>query len=396
MPIPVLLPRLSQDMTEGTIERWLVQEGAVVQAGEPLLELQTDKALTEVVAPAGGILAGIRYPDGALVAVGTVVAHVLARGELASDLPGSGPAPEAAPPAQPAAAAAAAPDPAPPRRVIASPHARRLARRSGVDLARIQGRGPGGRIIAADVEAAAQASAVAAPAAAAPAAPTSDGRSYQALPLSRIRQVTAERLARAWSDVPTFTLDVEVDMTEAARWRERAAARVSYTALLARAVAAALRRHPQLNSSFHGNHLRVYREVNLGVAVAGPDGLTVPVIRGADGRSVAELGGELARLAGAAQSGRLAPADLDGGTFTLSNLGMYGVDSFTAVVNPPQAAILAAGRIRPVPVAAGESVEVRPVLSLRLSADHRAVDGADAARFLADVKSLLENPYLML
>lgn len=274
--------------------------------------------------------------------------------------------------------------------MVATPLARRAAREIGVDLRTAQGSGPHGRVVYADVLRSAQSR----PSQEAPAQPS--GSEYEVISRTHIQVQTASRLTGMWQTTPQFVLETATDMTEAVRWHEQTAGRMSYTALLVRAIAAALSRAPRVNSLLVEDELRRYRTIHVGVAMATEDGLVVPVIHHADRLTIGDIQARLDDLREQAEAGRLQLADLTGGTFTLSNLGMYGVDAFTAVINPPQVAILACGRIMETPVGHQGQVVIRPTLCLRLTVDHRALDGAQTAPFLVDVKRLLESPYMLL
>lgn len=411
MAAEVKVPRLGQGMESGTIVKWLKAEGDAVEKGEPLYELDTDKVTQEVEAEAAGVLLKIAVAEGE-VPVGTTIAFIGEQGESVPDVSGNGkpttaertaeeqkaeapappePQPEPEPGAEPERAA-----PEPVRRkegerVKASPLARRIARERGVELASIAGTGPEGRIIAEDVERAA--SRPAAPAA----APAGEAES---VPLTSIRRTIARRLTEAWT-VPVFQLQVSADMERAnavvAGAREvHPDVRVSLTDLLTKVCASALVRHPEVNVSFTGEALLKHPTANVGIAVAAPQGLVVPVVKSAERLSLAEIAAVRADLVDRSRSQKLKAEDMDGGTFTISNLGMYGVDEFVAVLNPPQAAILAVGATEDRPVASGGEVVVRPTMAMTLTVDHRAVDGAPAADFLRTVKAMLEEPGLAL
>jgi len=379
----VIMPALGMAQETGKVLRWLKAEGDEVAKGEPLMEVETDKVTVEIEAPTDGLLAGLRAAEGAEVPVGQAVAVILAPGEA---LPENGASaakePEAAPVAQ---AVAAAPVEAPARearRRLASPKARRLAAEQGIDLDALgEGSGPGGALVAADV---------AAPPAHAP-APAGGEQ-----PLSRIWSVMAERTAQSWASAPHFYLLREVDAGRLASWRsvarDRAGRDVSVTDLLVRATAAALARHPQANAAWADGSIRINDEVNVGIAVAVEDGLVVPVVHGADRLGVGEIAARREDVVTRAREGALRPEDVERGTFTISNLGMFGVDAFNAVVNAPQAAILAVGRIveRVVPVDGAPGI--RPMMALTLSCDHRVIDGALGAKLLQAIVAILEKP----
>jgi pyruvate dehydrogenase E2 component (dihydrolipoamide acetyltransferase) len=420
----VKLPRLGQGMEMGTIVRWLKGEGDPVQKGEPLYELDTDKVTQEVEAEASGVLLRIAVPSGD-VPVGQVVALIGEEGESAEPAaPSSGeagtasgdngaPASAEKPAEAPAREAdreqgrraagdtAAAESPATPTslqpadgRVKASPLARRIARERGIELASIRGTGPEGRIVAEDVERA-EAAPAAAPAALPAAAASGE---VESVPLSNIRRTIARRLTAAWT-VPAFELTVSADMTRSnellRRLRERDV-RVTVTDLLVKVCAQGLARHPDVNVQYTEEALLRFPAADVGLAVATEQGLVVPVIRSAERLSLAEIAAARADLVGRARDRKLQPAELESGTFTISNLGMFGVEQFIAVLNPPQAAILAVGATEERPVARDGEVVVRPMMTVTLTVDHRAVDGAPAAEFLQTVKALLEDPALAL
>lgn len=394
MATEIRLPRLGQGMEAGTIVRWLKAEGEPVRKGEPLYELDTDKVTQDVEADAGGVLLKILVPEGE-AAVGTLVALIGAEGEAvpATAQPVvEAPKREPTPPPLDSASPYSEP-PLEPRaaRVKASPLARRLARERGVDLAAIRGTGPEGRIVAEDVERGG-----------APAAPAPAAAEAEVVPLSQTRKTIARRLTEAWQ-APVFQLSASADMTRALALRERLVARAAEGELeptvndvLTKLAAAALVRHPAVNAHFAGDAIHRFRAAHVGIAVAAPNGLVVPVIRDADRRSLAEVTAARADLVGRARAGKLTLADLEGGTFTISNLGMFGVEAFTAVLNPPQAAILAVGAIEEQPVARDGQLAVAPLLHMTLTCDHRAIDGADGAEFLRTLRELLEEPGLAL
>ncbi|GAB4434597.1 MAG: dihydrolipoamide acetyltransferase family protein [Anaerolineae bacterium] len=384
MAVEIRLPKLTHDMEAGVFVEWYKREGEATKRGDVLYAVETDKATADVEAEADGVLRGIMVQPGDEVTVGQVIAYLTAPGEAAPS-----PSTEQAAPL-PGQAEAAAPhdaaDPGAGGRVVATPLARRVAREKGIELRGMRGSGPRGRIVRADVLAAA---------ARAP-APPADEALYEVVARTRVQDQTARRLTQMWQETPQFVLDLAADMTEAMRWRAKTGGRFSLTTLLVRVAAAALRRHPQCNSLLVDGALRRYRAINIGVAMASEAGLVVPVIHDADRLAAEGIQARLDALRTRAEAGRLTPDDLRGGTFTVSNLGMYGVDAFTAVLNPPQVAILACGRIQETPVAVAGEVAIRPMLTLRLTVDHRAVDGAEAAPFLAAVKDLLENPYQLI
>jgi pyruvate dehydrogenase E2 component (dihydrolipoamide acetyltransferase) len=394
MPTDVIMPMLGMAQETGKVLRWLKQGGEAVTKGEPLLEVETDKVTVEIESPAGGTLAAVSVPDGTEVPVGTVIAVVLAAGEtVEAGAPVAGPAPAAD--TEPklvreVAAVAAAPAPvavsaSPPRRRLASPKARRLAETLGVDLDALVGTGPNGAVTAKDVESIAERTLQ---------EPATNGDSFE---VGRVWRVMADRTTRAWQEVPHFFLSRDVDASRLESWRTAVrqrpgAERVSHTDLLVKLCAEALRRHPRVNASWRDGAIVPGPGVNVGIAVATDDGLVVPVVHRADTLELTALSARRVEIAEAARAGRLRPEDVQGGTFTVSNLGMYGVDAFLAIVNAPQAAILAVGRIVDRPVAVNGEVVVRPVLTLSVSFDHRVVDGARGAEFLDTLAELIEEP----
>ena len=403
MAAEVKLPRLGQGMETGTIVKWLKAEGDEVAKGEPLYELDTDKVTQEVEAEAEGVLLKIAIPEGE-VPVGTTIAFIGEAGESVPDVSGNGkvevetaaepvaaeeaPEPKAGEPPEPPAPVERRPG----ERIKASPLARRIARERGIDLASIRGTGPEGRIIAEDVDRAGVA-----PARAAAAAPPGE---VESVPLTSIRRTIARRLTEAWT-VPVFQLQVSADMARAdalvAGARElHPEVRVSVTDLLTKVCASALQRHPDVNVSFTDEALLRHPSANVGIAVAAPQGLVVPVVKSAERLSLAEIAAVRADLVDRARNQKLRADDMAGGTFTISNLGMFGVEAFVAVLNPPQAAILAVGTTEDRPVARDGAVVVRPTMTMTLTVDHRAVDGAPAAQFLQTVKAMLEEPGLAL
>jgi pyruvate dehydrogenase E2 component (dihydrolipoamide acetyltransferase) len=411
----IKLPRLGQGMESGTIVKWLKSEGEHVEKGEPLYELDTDKVTQEVEADASGVLLQIAVQEGE-VPVGRTIAVI---GEEGEEVSASANGDEQPPPgsAESDVQTVEAPSQAPARepereegravsteeqqasvqrdggRVKASPLARRIARERGVELASISGTGPEGRIVAEDVERAQVGAPAAAPAVAA--APAGEVERRE---LTNIRKTIARRLTEAWQ-IPVFQLQASVDMSRAnalvARLRQDGT-KVTVTDVLTKVCAAALLRHREVNAQWTDDTILLFPTANVGIAVATPQGLVVPVIRGAERLRLAEIAAARADLVGRARDGKLARADLEEGTFTISNLGMFRVERFTAVLNPPQAAIVAVGATEEKPIALDGEVVVRPMLTLTATFDHRAVDGAPAAEFLQTVKELLEEPGLML
>jgi pyruvate dehydrogenase E2 component (dihydrolipoamide acetyltransferase) len=398
----VILPRLGQGMESGTIVRWLKSEGEPVEKGDPLFELDTDKVTQEVEAEAAGVLLKIAVAEGE-VPVGHTVAFI---GEQGEEVPQAKAAPPAEAEPEPQQETKSEPaDEAPEGaavasgngRVKASPLARRIARERGIELAAIRGTGPDGRIVAEDVERA-EAGGPAAPTVPAT-APVPAGE-VERIPLSNVRKTIARRLTEAWQ-IPVFQLQASAEMTRVnllvARLRERDPdVRLTVTDVLTKVCAQGLMRHREVNAEFTDEAILLHPSANVGLAVAAPQGLVVPVIRGAERLSLTEIAGVRAGLVGRARENKLRADDLEGGTFTISNLGMYAVERFTAVLNPPQAAIVAVGATeeRVVPLDGGTAV--RPMITLTATFDHRAVDGAPAAAFLQTLKESLEDPGLAL
>jgi pyruvate dehydrogenase E2 component (dihydrolipoyllysine-residue acetyltransferase) len=393
MATDVIMPALGMAQETGKILRWLKTEGEAVSKGEPLMEVETDKVTVEVEAPADGTLA-LRAAEGDEVGVGKSVAVIVGAGEPVPETQpvGAGGAPSAD--AQPVADIEPETVPAThtrsSRRQLASPKARRLAHEHGIELAAVAGSGPHGAVVAADVEALGGNGAIAD-------ASPSTREAGEEIPLGAVWTRMAERMSESWRTVPHFFLLRQVDATRLLAWRESLRSRAGYeglthTDLLVKLCAASLREHPRVNASWRDGKILASTGVNVGIAVAIDDGLVAPVVHGADGLDLRKLAARRNELVEAARSGRLRPEDVSGGTFTVSNLGMYGVDAFAAIVNPPQAAILAVGRItdRVIPVAG--KAEVRPTLMVCLSFDHRVVDGARGAQFLDTLAGLMEEP----
>ena len=420
MPTTVIMPALELAQETGKVVRWLKSPGDTVTKGEPLLEIETDKVTTEIEAAASGILRDVTAREGDVVPVGQTIALIVAPGEAgAAALPSraagaaAGPSPPAAvkvsplarriaeqhgvdlaqlkaasgtiqkadvlaylesQPASPAADGAAA------RLTAASPKARRLAAERSVDIRALRGSGPGGAILAADVLSASSA--------------------RPAGGVGTVWRIMAERMTASWTTAPHFYLFREVNVGRLVSWREQASkqsgARITYTDLLVKLVATALSRHPAVNASWKDGAIARHADINLGLAVAIEDGLVVPVIHRADALSLADIAARREDLVSRGQAGKLRPADIQGGGFTISNLGMYGVDAFNAIVNPPQAAILAVGRIADRVVAVNGQPAVQPTMMLTLSCDHRALDGARGAQFLGALAELIEEPLALL
>jgi pyruvate dehydrogenase E2 component (dihydrolipoyllysine-residue acetyltransferase) len=405
MATEIKLPRLGQGMESGTIVKWLKSEGDTVEKGEPLYELDTDKVTQEVEADASGVLLKIAIAEGE-VPVGKTIAVIGEQGELVDvfDDVKEARAEETEP------VASAAPQPAQIRqaassttngRIKASPLARRIARERGIDLSAIAGTGPEGRVVAEDVERAAAGTAPLAPAPPVPTEPAAAPEEVEVEQLSSMRKTIARRLTEAWQ-APVFQLGITADMGRALEVRRRLVelrgdgAKPTVSDLITKVCAMALMRHRDVNALYRGDTIELYPTANIGIAVAIPKGLVVPVIRGCERRTIPEIAAARADLVERARAGKLQQADLDGGTFTISNLGMFGIERFIAVLNPPQAAILAVGATQEKPVVVDGQVVVRQSMELTLTCDHRAVDGATGAEFLRDVKTFLEEPGLAL
>jgi pyruvate dehydrogenase E2 component (dihydrolipoamide acetyltransferase) len=379
MAISVVMPALEMAQETGKLLSWRKQEGETVTKGEPLLEIETDKVVLDIEAPADGILAGVRQRDGAVVPVGEIIAWIVSPGETppadhAVAAPAARTVTEQARPQSPAAAAPARPPAGGPK---ISPKARRLAEEHGVDLNRVQGTGPNGTITGEDVLAAASGP----PAAEAPAA------------LSAIARLMAERTAQAWATVPHFFLTREIDAGALVQAREATGLDIkpTHTDLLVAIVARVLRKHPKMNASWTGSAIRMNPNVNIGIAIAVKDGVVGAVIPNADKADLSTIATRRRDLAERAKAGRLHPPDVEGGTFTISNLGMYNVDAFQAIITPPQAAILAVGRIADRVVPVNGQAAIRPMMTITLSSDHRVIDGAQAALFLNDLADALQQ-----
>ena len=428
----VVLAKLSPTMEEGTVVKWTKGEGDAIKVGDVLAEIETDKANMEMEALGAGLLRKILVPAGGKAPVGALIGVIADAGEdigaLLSEAAGALPSPT---PATVAPALAAAPTPVTPEpaapaveagalavtapgdgtRVKASPLARSMATQRNIPLAAISGSGPGGRVIKRDIEAW---SGGGAPAGTATSAPASASRPMavtspvpaapaltpgQEIPLSNMRKTIARRLVESKFSAPHFYVTVEIDMDASAALRAELGAaevKLSYNDLVVRACALALARFPWVNASWGGDKIVTHADVNVGVAVALPDGLITPVVRNADHKSVGRIAAEIRDLAGRAREKKLKPEEYLGSTFTVSNLGMYDVTEFTAIINPPDAAILAVGAVRQQPVVKDEALAVGRRMKVTLSADHRVVDGALAAQFLAEVRRLLEHPLLLL
>ena len=386
MPKNVIMPALGVNQDTGRLVKWLKEPGAQVRQGEMLLEIETDKAVLELEAPSSGVLRDVNAKAGDEVAVGTVIAMIWGEGEVAGS-EASVPLSDSVPvktekvtshiSAPVVSTRSESAQPLSRGRVAASPKARRLAAERGIDLNQLA---TGSAVVAADIL---QTSAA------------SDSAKDSSVTPSRVWRIMAERTTEAWKSIPHFYLSRDVDASKLVEVRQAlqngSKPKVTFTDLLVKKVAVCLQSHPHVNSAWGNASIQRRSEANIGLAVAVEDGLVVPVITNADKRSPQEIAGERIRLVESAQEGKLTLDDISGGTFTISNLGMYGIDHFQAIVNPPHAAILAVGRIADRVVAVNGQPAVRPVMSLCLSCDHRVVDGARAARFLEDLANAIEQ-----
>jgi len=430
MATKVMMEALSPTMEEGRLVKWVKNVGDVVKTGDTIGEVETDKAIMELVARGDGVLRAQLVTEGTTAPVGAVIGVIAAADEdIAALTGGAAPTPAAAAVAAPAAAAAtadaepsatrtAAPAAdAPSGPVRSSPLARRMAAEKGVNIGAIHGSGPGGRVIRRDIEGAAASAPVAATTApaVAPASAASSSKSaptavatamqidgeYKDVALTQMRKTIARRLAESIGPVPTFYLTSEIDMTKVGQLREQMVAngdqyKVSVNDIVIKAVAIALTRHPECNAHWMTDHIRYFSAAHIGMAVATDDGLIVPVIRDAQLKGLGQIGKDARELAKKARERKLQPAEFTGGTFSVSNLGMFGIDQFTAIINPPEAAILAVGATETKPVWENGQFVPRQRMRVTLSCDHRVIDGAVGARFLQTLRSLLEAPMMML
>ncbi len=391
MPVEIYLPKMSDHMESGRIIRWLSKEGETVEQGQPIVEIETDKASGELEAPASGTLTGMRAQEGDSVPVGQTLAMIT--------LPGDG-----IPKGEPQAGKATGMG-----EVKATPLARRVAKDLGVDLAKVKGSGPNGVIRDEDVKNYAASLAPAPPAApvAVPPVPASPAvkRDGHPLELTRIQQVAGQRMAESFNRAPHFYVQASVDMTRALDLFEQLKSKIeaetgeslTLTVLLVKAAATAIQKMPRLNTVFEGERPVVAADINIGVAMSVEEELVVPVIKQANTKTLGAINKELKQFQAKATEKRLAQEDLSGGTFTISNLGMYGIEVFHAIINPPQSSILAVGRVVKTPTGMpDDTIALRPMMNLALSADHRVLDGVKAARFLGEIKGLLEAPALLL
>ncbi len=429
MATKVHMEALSPTMEEGQLVRWLKAEGDAVSNGEILAEIETDKATMELVARGDGVLRKVLLREGGTAPVGAVIGVIagadediggMAAGEGGEGATGAAGPPEAEAPEPAGAEAGEGAAPGPPEspqegaRVKASPLARRLAEEANLDLRSLHGSGPGGRVVKRDVEDAkvggfasvtggpahgGTAGSAPAPAVAAAGTPAPPGVDFEDLALSQMRKTIARRLVESMSPVPHFFLRVSVDMTRTVEARKRVNAllerdgeRISLNDFILKATAQALARHPETNSHWNGDSVRRHYRVHLGVAVAVEDGLITPVVRDAHLKGLVRISREVRELATRGQEKRLRPEEYTGSTFSVSNLGMFGIHEFTAVINPPEGGILAVGGVEDTPVVEGGQVVVKPMMKVTMSCDHRVIDGATGARFLQTLKAMLEEP----
>jgi pyruvate dehydrogenase E2 component (dihydrolipoamide acetyltransferase) len=383
MPTEVIMPALGMAQETGKLVRWIKNEGDTVTKGEPLMEIETDKVTVEIEAPANGVLGGISAAEGEDIPVGRAVAYVLAAGEDLPQVvavPAAAPVQSAAPAVAPTTNGSSKTVEPSGRRVLASPKARRLAREHGLRIEDLKGTGPHGAIQAADVVA------------------QDAPRVASAQPVtSNAWKTMADRMQQSWRDVPHFFLERELDATRLNSWRDMIRRRpgyekVTHTDLLIVVCAAALVEHPRVNATWRDGAVQYQDSINVGIAVATEESLIVPVVHGADRLELKAVAQSRGDLVARARDRKLRPADVSDGTFTISNLGMFGVDAFHAIVNTPQAAILAVGRIIDRIVAVDGEPAVRPTMTVSLSFDHRVVDGAEGARFLDTLAALVEEP----
>jgi pyruvate dehydrogenase E2 component (dihydrolipoamide acetyltransferase) len=363
MVTKVVMPKLSLTMKEGTVGKWYKNEGDAVEKGEPIVEVVSEKATYDLEAPASGILRKIVVAEGVDASVNAVLAVVTAPDEAFSETEVHAEAPQAVGETE--------------KGVLASPAAKRSAREHGIDLSLVKGSGPEGRIVEEDVRRFMEETRGILP------------RVKEVIPLTGFRKTSAERVSMSFKTAPHSTIMMEVDVSKAAGLHEKL--RVSYTAVLVRAVARALSERPMMNSTLEGSQIKIFEDVNVGVAVASEYGLVVPVVHNADRKSLKEIDTAIVELTEKARHGKLAREEVTGGTFTITNLGMYGVEFFTPIINPPEAAILGVGKITEKPIVINGKIETRQYIVLSLSYDHRIVDGAPAAEFLGKVKEKVEK-----
>ena len=393
------MPKLGQTMEEGKIIKWLKKEGERVEKGEPLIEIETDKTILEVEARGSGVLRKILAREDDVVPVTKTIGYIAEEGEAM--LEEAAPAPTAP---TPTGRVTKTPGMEKPKaktvRIKASPLAKKMAEEKGIDLSRVTGTGPGGRITKDDVLShLASKAAVTAPTLA-----TTPAKELEAIPMSGMRKAIAKKMVYSKTNIPHFYVSTEVDMTEAARMRQslipeieaKTGVRLSFTHILIRSVAMALKEFPQINAIYDNENIKLVKDINVGIAVGLEEGLIVPVLKGADRMDLTKISSEASKLVAKAKEKRLREDEFVGGTFTVSNMGAFDVDSFIAIINPPETAILAVGRTKEKPAVVEGTIQVRKMMTITLSADHRIVDGVLAARFLQRIKAILETPYNLL
>ncbi len=408
MATGVFMPKLSMTMEQGTIIQWFKKEGDHVQAGDVLLEVMTDKINIEVESYASGKLLKIYCGADEVVPVNGVIAYIGSEDEVVPDRPAQVEEPNDAVPVEKAAVREELPqvteEAETTKKLRATPVARRIAREHGLALNQVTGTGPHGRIQKDDVITHLSKQTGTEDKTVQPAAQATDATKPNRRKVEGMRRVIAQRMTQSAFTAPHVTLTTEVDMSRVIELRSELlpdleksfGLRLSYTEILVKAVSTALQRHPQINASLQNDSILYHSDINVGIAVAVPEGLLVPVVKKAADRGLAELAAECKRLAGLAREGRLLPADTQGGTFTISNLGMYSIDWFTPIINQPESAILGVGQIHEKPVGRNGQIVLRPMMSLSLSFDHRVIDGAPAAAFVEELKNTLESPYRLL
>src|SRR2546426_4311655 len=392
MAFSVVMPALEMAQETGKLVAWRKKEGESVVKGEPLLEVETDKAVLEVEAPADGVLAGVKVRAGAVVPVGQTIAWIVRPGEVPpTEVASSHPAAAATVTASSASATASPPQQQAAPGASISPKARRLAKEHGVDISRLHGSGPGGEILASDVLALGESRSASVPGTLKTAGLETPGR---------VGRLMAERTTESWTSVPHFFVVREIDAGALVAARERlgaaleqaGGARLTHTDTLVALVARVLVKHPRMNASWSADGIRLHEQVNIGVAIAVNDGVVAAVVHSAHTAELGEIAAQRRDLSERAKAGRLRQSDITGATFTISNLGMYGVDAFSAIISPPQAAILAVGHIADRVVPVDGQPAIRPMMTLTLSCDHRVVDGARAAAFLSDLADAIREP----
>jgi len=405
----IRMPKMSDTMVEGTIVAWHKKVGDAVKSGELLAEVATDKATMELESYETGTLLYIGVKEGEAVVVDGILAIIGEKGTDYTPLLAAKSTPAQAAPtqaAEPAAVATAAASSTTSNaashggRVLASPLAKKIAKDKGVDISQVQGSGEHGRIVKKDIESFTPSAAKPAAAKGASTPAVSGVESFEEVPVSQMRKVIAKRLADSLFTAPHFYLNMEIDMDKAIEARasinEVAAAKISFNDIVIKATAAALKKHPMVNSSWLGDKIRINHHIHIGVAVAVEDGLLVPVVRFADSKSLSQISAEVKDLGGKAKNKKLQPQDMSGNTFTISNLGMFGIEDFTSIINSPDACILSVGAIKQTPVVKNGQIQIGNVMKLSLACDHRVVDGAVGSAFLQTLKGLIEDPVRIL